>query len=151
MLRQSQSIGAFVSCAVRTHWISQTTNAHMVGQPQLAAIKYLCSALTPRARIVQIGHGRRTFEQAKQELQKWGQFQLDWANVDSNTSLKKGSFVCVEAQPIPMLPVWTAVPLKMMCVLCTLPTVYAQWLQTNVISTCTETLLSRGANYLTVA
>lgn len=63
---------------------------------------------------VLIGHGRKTFEQAKQELQKWGQFKLDWANVDSNTSLKKGSFVCVEAQPIPMLPVWTAVPLRMM-------------------------------------
>jgi uncharacterized protein (UPF0548 family) len=69
--------------------------------------------------IVQIGHGRKTFEKAKDELQKWGQFQLDWANVDSETSLQEGSFVCVQAQPVPILPVWTAVPLKMMCALLT--------------------------------
>jgi hypothetical protein len=67
--------------------------------------------------VVQIGHGRKTFEQAKDELQRWEQFQLDWANVDSNTPLEKDSFVCVQAKPVPILPVWTAVPLKMMCVL----------------------------------
>jgi uncharacterized protein (UPF0548 family) len=65
--------------------------------------------------VAQIGHGKKTYEQAKDAIQRWHQFQLGWANVDSSTPVSEGAFVCVEAQPIPVLPIWTACPLKIMC------------------------------------
>lgn len=59
---------------------------------------------------VKIGYGRKTYDQTKQLLSSWGQFQLPWAQVQPDTKLEVGGPVCVAAN---VLGLWTAVPLQM--------------------------------------
>ena len=67
---------------------------------------------------MQVGNGAEDFEAAKQLLQDWVQFQLAWAFVDPSTQTSPGTQVVVQAKPIPLLPLWVACPLRIMCALC---------------------------------
>eukprot|EP00892_Ulva_mutabilis_P009423 jgi/Ulvmu1/6853/UM031_0058.1 len=61
---------------------------------------------------VQVGYGKEAFDKAKDAVSKWDHFQLDWARVDPETPVKSDTQVCVESQPVPFLPIWTACPLR---------------------------------------
>lgn len=60
---------------------------------------------------VLLGSGDRTFRLAKSALQSWKHFGLDWAYVEPNTSVKKGTNFCVCARILRGLP-WVAMPLQ---------------------------------------
>jgi uncharacterized protein (UPF0548 family) len=50
---------------------------------------------------VQLGAGRKAFEYAVRESEQWKQFDLGWVRVaDSNTAIRVGNFVAVEARSL---------------------------------------------------
>jgi len=58
---------------------------------------------------VQLGAGEHTYRKAVEQLQKWKQFQLGWAEVDPSTTVRVGQGVCVCAKTF---FVWTLNPLR---------------------------------------
>lgn len=66
------------------------------------------------ARVL-LGSGDRTFRMAKSALQSWKHFELDWACVEPNTSVEKGTNFCVCARILRGFP-WVAMPLQIVFV-----------------------------------
>mmetsp|Transcript_4551 Transcript_4551/g.8484 ORF Transcript_4551/g.8484 Transcript_4551/m.8484 type:complete len:217 (+) Transcript_4551:157-807(+) len=58
---------------------------------------------------VKLGYGGEVYEKAKKVLNRWGHFQLGWAEVDPTTPVETGTGVCVQAK---VLFLWTRNPLS---------------------------------------
>lgn len=84
----------------------------LVKQANLKHLACMSSVVTP----VQVGHGKETFQRAKDAVSRWDHFQLGWARVDPDTPIEEDTAVCVESKPVPFLPIWTACPLRVVYV-----------------------------------